>query len=145
MNRKLPWFFMLLSFLFLAGCSSESLKSGSGYVKHITYIDNATKTNGAIIRVDGAHRIWRVDGVRKVNVFKTMQNKGLTEVVVKEGYHTITCLLQGGNFKIGRTLYEAGHKYTISVRTKFDGRSTTVHYWVKDNTTNEVVFGKEAQ
>jgi len=109
----------------------------------VYYIDKLKESELALIKTTEPLIIVTVDNKRKVNFAKVTIGIGIKAMKIKEGIHTIMGY-KGVDINIGKVFYKKGHEYLIDYKigdTSY-GR-TKIHYWVKDITTNEIVYGKE--
>jgi hypothetical protein len=129
----------LLTVLFISACSTSittgELKDSYSPVA----INNADVNNSATIKVADGIIIWKVDGERQVNFLKVMFGNGFDSIIVTEGKHSFSGSFKGKDINVGQVYYKSGNEYLLDYVVKGD----RIHYWIKDLTTNEVVYGKE--
>jgi hypothetical protein len=83
---------------------------------------------------------WRVDNDRKASAMKVLASgKGINNVVLMAGNHTLGGLVSGQQINIGTVDYKAKHEYLVDYLIE----DKMIYYWVKDLTDNVVVYGKE--
>jgi hypothetical protein len=128
----------LLAILLISGCTSITKGEQRGSYTPVA-INNADVNNSATIKVADGIIIWKVDGERQVNFLKVMFGSGFDSILVTPGKHSFSGSLKGKDINVFNTNYKSGHEYLLNYVIKSD----TIHYWVKDLTSNEVVYGKE--
>ncbi|TXR52101.1 hypothetical protein [Reinekea thalattae] len=142
--NKIKLFAVIVFAIFIVGCSSTSYHAGELKDSYTpTAIDVADDNNVAIVKVADGLTIWKVDGDRKVGIFKMLFRKGLDSLLLSEGDHYLTGSIKGKDLRIKQASYVGGHEYFIDYLTVTVGDRMTVYYWIKDLTDDKVILGRE--
>jgi len=136
--KKITLAIIIALSVLMSGCSSKVLGEPKPRYKP-TYIDQVAETELAYIKVANGLGIWSVDNKRIVSAARLMFGNGVDSVKVKEGTHSFRARYKKTDFTVGTAKYEKGHEYFLD----YVAYSSKIFYWVKDMTTNKVVYGKE--